>query len=165
MINQKIMIPDKVLYTDGHEVVITESTFQVRNKSYNLNGITKHGLQTVKPDRAPGIIVFVLGAISSLCGILKLIPTDWMDNVYLNGNSYGINTIAVWTGIVIALIGILITSLVKERYAVRIATAEGEKNAVVSSKKEYIRQILNALNEAYGFVRSNMGSTFTTSTK
>ena len=159
------MIPDKVLYTDGHEVVITESTFQVKNKSYNLNGITKHGLQTVKPDRTPGILVFVLGAAISLCGILKLIPNDWMNNVDFNGSIYGINTIAVWSGIVIALLGILIISLVKERYAVRIATAEGEKNAVVSSKKEYIRQILNALNEAYGFVRSNMGSTYTTSIK
>jgi hypothetical protein len=154
------MIPDKVLYTDGHDVVITESTFQVKNKSYHLNGITKHGLQTLHPDRAPGIIVFVLGAIISVCGILKLIPATWMESVHVNGTYFSINTIAMWTGLAIALMGILITSLVKEKYAVRIATAEGEKNAVISDKKEYIRQIVNALNEAYGFVRVNMGSTY-----
>ncbi len=156
------MIPDKVLYTDGHDVVITESTFQVKNKSYNLNGITKHGLQTVQPDRAPGIIIFVLGVIISVCGILKLIPASWMESVYFNGNYYSINAIAIWVGLAIALIGILVTSLVREKYAVRIATAEGEKNAVVSDKKEYIRQIVNALNEAYGFVRVNMGSSYVT---
>ena len=43
--------------------------------------------------------------------------------------------------------------LVRERYAVRIATAEGEKNAVVSEKKEYITQIVDALNEAFTLSR------------
>ena len=151
------MIPDKVLYTDGHDVVITASTFQVKNKSYHLSGITKHGLQTVKPDRTPGIFIFVLGVIISISGILKLIPASWMEGIYVDGNYMSIKSIAVWTGLAIALIGILITSLVKEKYAVRIATAEGEKNAVVSNKKEYVRQIVNALNEAFGFAR-NMGS-------
>jgi hypothetical protein len=32
---------------------------------------------------------------------------------------------------------------------VRISTAEGEKNAVVSNKKEYIAQIVNALDNAF----------------
>ena len=49
----------------------------------------------------------------------------------------------------LALIGIIVLAIVRERYAVRIATAEGEKNAVVSDKKEYISQIVNALNEAF----------------
>jgi len=152
------MIPDKVLYTDGHDVVITESTFQVRNKSYNLNGITKHGLLTLRPDRVPGILLFVLGVVISLCGILTAIPPTWMNDLYINGSYVGINTLATWVGLGIALIGILITSLVKEKYAVRIATAEGEKNAVVSKEKEYVRQIVQALNEACNFVR-NPGST------
>lgn len=154
------MIPDKVLYTDGHEVTITESTFQVRNKSYNLNGITKHGLLTIRPHRAPGLILFILGVFISLAGILNAIPTQWMNDIYVNGSYIGINTIATWAGIAIALIGILVTSLVKEKYAVRIATAEGEKNAVVSKEKEYVKQIVHALNEACGFIR-NVGSTST----
>jgi len=154
------MIPDKVLYTDGHDVVITESTFQVKNKSYNLNGITKHGLLTIRPDRVPGILFFVLGVIISLCGILNAIPPSWMSDIYINGSYVGINALATWVGLGIALIGILITSVVKERYAVRIATAEGEKNAVVSKEKEYVRQIVHALNDACSFVR-NTGSAST----
>jgi len=156
------MIPDKVLYTDGHDVVITESTFKVKNKSYSLNGITKHGLLTLRPDRAPGILFFVLGVIISLCGILNAIPTSWMNAVYINGSYIGINELATWVGLGIALIGVLITTLVKERYAVRIATAEGEKNAIVSKKKEYVRQIVHALTDACGFVK-NSGSTYITS--
>jgi hypothetical protein len=157
------MIPDKVLYTDGHDVVITESTFQVKNKSYNLNGITKHGLLTLRPDRVPGILFFVLGVVISLCGILNAIPPTWMNDVYINGSYMGINALATWVGLGIALIGILITTLVKERYAVRIATAEGEKNAVVSKEKEYVRQIVNALNEACSFVRTGSTPTYITS--
>jgi hypothetical protein len=160
------MIPDKVLYTDGHDIVITESTFQVKNKSYNLTGITKHGLLTLRPDRAPGLLLFFFGVIISLAGILNAIPPSWMNDIYINGNYIGINTIATWGGIAIALIGILITSLVKEKYAVRIATAEGEKNAVVSKEKEYVRQIVQALNEACGFIRNiEPTSTYVTTTE
>ena len=36
-----------------------------------------------------------------------------------------------------------------ERYAVSITTAEGEKNVVISKRKEYITQIVHALNEAF----------------
>jgi hypothetical protein len=158
------MIPDKVLYTDGHDVVITESTFQVKNKSYNLNGITRHGLSTLRPDRAPGLLLFIVGVIVSLAGILKAIPPSWMNDLYINGSYVDVNTLATWVGLGLALIGILITSVVKEKYAVRIATAEGEKNAVVSKEKEYIRQIVNALSEACGFVRNNLGSPTTTTT-
>ena len=157
------MIPDKVLYTDGHDVVITESIFQVRNKSYNLNGITRHGLLTLRPDRVPGILFFVLGVVISLCGILNAIPPAWMNDVYINGSYVGVNALATWVGLGIALIGILITSLVKERYAVRIATAEGEKNAVVSKEKEYVRQIVHALSEACSFVRTGSTPTYITS--
>jgi hypothetical protein len=60
------------------------------------------------------------------------------------------NEVAMWAGGGVALIGLLVVAIVRERYAVRIATAEGEKNAVVSDKKEYISQIVNALNEAFG---------------
>lgn len=156
------MIKDKVLYTDGHDVVITESTFQVKNKFYKLNGITKHGLQTVQPNRAPGILLFVVGVLISLCGIVNLIPLTWMEPIYLGNTYLDVNGMAVWSGLAISLIGILITSLAKEKYAVRIATAEGEKNAVVSRKKEYIRQIDHALNEAYGFMKLNLGTPYVT---
>jgi hypothetical protein len=50
------------------------------------------------------------------------------------------------------LTGVLITGLMRERYAVRIATAEGEKNVVISSQKEYIAQIVDAISSAYRYL-------------
>lgn len=149
------MIPDKVLYTDGHDVVVTDSTFQVKKTEYRLNGITKYGLMTLRPDRLPGILIFTLGAILAICGILKVISPSMINDVLINGSYVSANTLALWAGIGLALLGILIMAVVRERYAVRIATAEGEKNAIVSHKKEYIAQIVDALNRAIAYIRVN----------
>jgi len=146
------MIPDKILYTDGHDVVVTDSTFQVRKTEYRLNGITKHGLLVLRADRLPGILIFTLGAVLALCGLLKLISPSMINDVLINGSYVSANTMALWIGLGLALIGIIVMAAVRERYAVRIATAEGEKNAIVSHKKEYIAQIVDALNKAITYL-------------
>ena len=52
-------------------------------------------------------------------------------------------------GVLFFVIGLLILLKLREKYAVRIFTAEGEKNVVVSQSREYISQIVDALNRAY----------------
>jgi len=148
------MIPDKVLYTDGHDVTVTESTFQVRNTAYELRGITKFGLLIRRPDRFPGGLLLLLGIILMACGYLNLI-SPVTGNVNTVDASMSGNDIALWTGIILSFFGLLLMIFVRERYSVRIATAEGEKDAVVSSKKEYIHQIVEALNRAASYIRYN----------
>ena len=143
------MIPDKVLYTDGRGITVTDSTFQVNKTSYLINGITKHGLFVLRPERLPGLMLLIVGFIVAVVGILNLIPASFISDMEINGDVVTANTVAIWTGAALALIGVLILAIVRERYAVRIATAEGEKNAVVSDKKEYISQIVDALNVAF----------------
>jgi hypothetical protein len=147
------MAPDKILYTDGHDVLVTDSFLQVKNKSYNLTGITKHGLQTIRPHRGPAIFVFLLGVIIAVVGIMKAIPSTWMADFKIGENYISANTVAIWAGLVFAALGLLVAFALKEKYAVRISTAEGIKDAVISTQKEYIRQIVNALNEAYQFLQ------------
>lgn len=143
------MIPDKVLYTDGRGITVTDSTFQVNKISYQLNGITKYALLILRPERLPGMLLLVVGFIVTVIGILNLISTDFIPDMQINGEYVSANTVAIWAGGALAAIGLLVLLIVRERYAVRIATAEGEKNAVVSDRKEYIAQIVNALNEAF----------------
>lgn len=143
------MMPDKVLYTDGRDITVTDSTFQVKKTAYKLNGITRHGLFVMRPERMPGMLLLIVGFIVAVIGILNLIPPSLVADMQVDGKSVTANTVAIWSGVGIALIGLLILAIVKERYAVRIATAEGERNAVVSDKKEYIVQIVDALNEAF----------------
>jgi hypothetical protein len=99
------------------------------------------------------MLMLIVGFIVLVIGMLSLIPVSIVPNMEINGEHVTANTVAMWAGGAIALIGILVLVIVRERYAVRIATAEGEKNAVVSEKKEYITQIVDALNEAFGLNR------------
>jgi hypothetical protein len=143
----KDMIPDKVIYTDGRDVVVTDSTLKVKNASYRLNGITKLCLWTIRPDRWPGILLLLLGIVAIACGYMGVLPADL--SIQTNNGSLDSNMVALWIGIALAVIGILVLALSKEKYAVRIGTAEGEKNAIVSYKREYIAQIVDALHSAF----------------
>lgn len=143
------MIPDKVLYTDGRGITVTDSVLKVNTHSYSLNGISKHGLLIMRPDRIPGLLLLLVGFIVAVVGILNLIPPSFISDINLNKELVTANVVAIWAGGGLALIGVLILAITRERYAVRIATAEGEKNVVVSTQKEYISQIVNALNVAF----------------
>jgi hypothetical protein len=141
------MTPDKVIYTDGRDVVVTDSTLKVKNTSYKLNGITKLSFWTIRPERWPGIFLILVGLAAAVCGYLKLLPAR-MD-VQAQAGVYDINSLALWVGAIMALIGFLILVFARERYAVRIGTAEGEKNAIVSREREYITQIVDAVHSAF----------------
>jgi hypothetical protein len=143
------MIPDKVIYTDGRGITVTDSIFQVNKTSYRLNGITKHGLMIIRPERVPGLLLLIVGFIVAMIGILNLIPASLIADMQFGEELVSANNVAIWSGGAVAVIGLLILAIVRERYAVRIATAEGEKNAVVSDKKEYISQIVTALDDAF----------------
>jgi hypothetical protein len=141
------MTPDRVIYTDGRDVVVTDSTLKVKNASYRLNGITKFYFWTIKPERWPGILLVLLGLTAAVCGLLNLLPPDM--NMQTENGLLSANSIAWWGGLAMTLFGILALAISRERYAVRIGTAEGEKNAVVSTKREYISQIVDAIHSAF----------------
>lgn len=140
---------DKVYYTDGHEVTVTSSTLKVHNREYLLPGITRHGLSTLKPQRAPGLLLFIIGMLIVVVGAYQLVPPGLVDNVYMMERWVTVNDWTIVAGALIALAGLLTAMLVKPKYAVRIATAEGENDVVVSKHREYIRQIIEGLNKAF----------------
>jgi hypothetical protein len=147
------MIPDKIIYTDGRDVTVTDSTLKVRKHSYMINGITKLSMWTIRPERWPGILLVLLGLVAIFFGWLGYVPPSM--NMQTDNGIIDSNTLALWAGAGLLLIGILVLALSRERYAVRIATAEGEKNAVVSHKREYIAQIVDAMNRAFNFGHTN----------
>jgi hypothetical protein len=145
----RAMNTDKVYYTDGHEVTVTSSTLKVHNKEYLLPGITRHGLSTLKPQRAPGLLLFIIGMLVVVIGVYQLIPPGYVENVLIMDRWVTVNDWAIFAGALIALAGLLVATLVRTKYAVRIATAEGENDVVVSKHREYIRQIIEGLNKAF----------------
>jgi hypothetical protein len=156
------MTANEVLYTDGQDVVVTPSTFQVKGTAYTLLGITQHGMAVIRAVRWPGVIMLFLGVGLALLGTAGLISPSLVSDVELNGKFITANKMAVWVGGGLGILGLLLVVLVRQRYAVRIATAEGEKNVVVSNRQEYINQIINALNRAFMVVdvkKSHMNRT------
>ena len=146
-----------VLYTDGHEVTVTDSFIQVRKQLYMLSGITKLGYQVIRPDRFSALIGMILGGVLIALADLKLFPANLIDHIKFYSVELDINAIVMIVGVVLVIVSSLLMGLMKERHAVRIATAEGEKNVVVSHRKEYINQIIAALHKAYGTVVAGPG--------
>ncbi|MGC3948500.1 MAG: DUF6232 family protein [Chryseolinea sp.] len=136
---------DKVIYTDGDKVTVTDSIFHVRKQDYKLDGIIKHGLYVMRPSRVPAILLVLIGLVLMAAGFAEWIPANTFREVNIDGTIISANTMALAIGGLIALIGVITIGLLRDRYAVRIATAEGERNVVVSSRKEYIAQIVDAL--------------------
>jgi hypothetical protein len=141
------MTTENILYTDGHQVTVTDSTFQVKKNHYRLAGVTHYGFHIIKPNRVPAFILSGLGLLLIGFGIFNLTPPiDYALNVY--SYSLTLNYLFVIAGITLIIISILISTLLKERYGVRISTAEGEKNVVVSERREYVNMIVEALEQA-----------------
>ncbi len=137
---------ENVLYTDGHDVTVTDSVLRVKKKWYNLDGISKHGFSIIQPVRLPGILVLVAGGLFTAAGAGDLITTFVPDVMDLTTNA---NELSVCLGLLLLLVGTATMISMSERYAVSITTAEGEKHVVVSKRKDYITQIVHALNEAF----------------
>jgi hypothetical protein len=136
-------------YTDGHQVTITDSGIRVKKTLYRLNGITRHGLSIIYPPRVPFIALIVLGIGLFIAGTMNLIPATW--NTYVNISGFYFLAVSLFMagGVLLVLIGILVMLKLREKYAVHISTAEGEKDVVVSRSREYISQIVDALNRAF----------------
>lgn len=147
------MTEDNVIYTNGRDVTITDSVFEVGNVRYRLNGITKYGFSVLKPERLPSFLLLILAILLMVSGFLNSFPNpDGLYQTMNDGSYYGVNLIAIWGGGFLAVVAVLLLIILRERYAVRISTAEGEKDAVVSSRKEYISQVVDALNKAFNKV-------------
>ena len=98
---------DKVFYTDGHEVTVTDTTFKVNKKEYKLLGITRHGFLTIKPHRAPGIFIMIIGLLVLVIGALELLPALTFQDVRIMNRWINANDIAVVGGSLLAAAGLL----------------------------------------------------------
>jgi Family of unknown function (DUF6232) len=142
------MTTENILYTDGHEVTVTDSTFRVRKHSYRLEGITRHGFSIIKPSRIPAFILSGVGLLALAVGISNLRP-EVNFSIMLYTMPITLNTLLVIAGCSLIFMGTLLAALVKERYGVKIVTAEGEKNVIISDRREYVTMIVEALNKAF----------------
>jgi hypothetical protein len=142
------MLPDKILYTDAHDVTVTDSTFRVRSHSYQLDRIFQHRISIVKPNRTPGHLFLGLGLIGLTIGVAA--ESFRMSKFSFQISSLGLsmNIIISLLGILLILSGVIFMIVMKEKYCVHIVTADEERDVLVSNRKEYVMTVEEALNNA-----------------
>lgn len=142
------MATEKILYTDGSDVTVTDSTFRVRKHSYRLNGITKHSFSIVKPNRAPGIFTVGLSLLLLAIGVNGNFSVS-QQTIHVASVVLELKMIFSIAGALLLVGGIVFTVAMKEKYGVHLVTVDGEKDVLVSDRREYVWMIVEALNKAF----------------
>ncbi|MGK7391459.1 MAG: DUF6232 family protein [Candidatus Cyclobacteriaceae bacterium M2_1C_046] len=137
-----------IIYTDGQGVKITDSTFYVHRQQYSIEGIKDIKLLKMPSAKAPGIILFIIGFALMLLGSVDTFGntayTTTNNVVTIDGNM-----VAIVAGLIFVIAAILVSVLVKNKYAIEIITDDGEKRPLESENKEYVAHVVNALKRSY----------------
>jgi hypothetical protein len=98
-----------------------------------MANITSVSIGRVPANRTPGVLLALVG--------LVVVAGCW--DAAADGEPTGVilGAIALSAGVALAL-------LVKDKYVVRIGSASGETDALVSEDRDYIETIVDATNEA-----------------
>ena len=142
------METEPVIYTDGHEVKVTPTKLIVGKREYLLAGVTAFRLQIIKASKAVPFLLLLLGIAGIIAGLLHALPPDLVNPVNFNGKTLTANELAAIAGGVLLLIGVIWMMIEHDRYAVQITTAEGDKDVLMSAKRDYVDQIVTALSVA-----------------
>ncbi len=147
------MLPCRILYIDKYGVSVTKHTLKVKRHSYPLKDIAKPKLFVIRPTRLSGFLLLVMGAGLIMSSAVS--PPALILGLETAGKYLTLNAMIVYLGVLFMSFGIFKTIFVQKRFALRIATMEGEKNAVVSTKRAYIIRIMNTLNTTLEANNSN----------
>lgn len=142
------MKEEEIIYTDGHGVKITREKFSVEDREFYLNGITSIDLQRIPAGNTPNVILFILGALCILAGSLELFNNfsyATSEAVYFVNS----NMLVIGLGVLLLIAGIIRMVIAKDKYAVKIGTAEGEKKPFMSKDREHAAIIAASLKKAY----------------
>lgn len=121
-------MPDEKMFMQEGGVTVTSTRFITPAKTHAMAGITTVSAQEKKIDVSWSITLMVVGAIFAL--------SDWKVS-----SNLGIALLVgglVWLAIL----------LFSKTYVVRIESASGNSNALESRNKDFILNVVAALNEA-----------------
>ncbi|MCH8172196.1 MAG: QacE [Proteobacteria bacterium] len=110
-------------YFKNEEVSVSTTRFQVPGTTYPVNGITSVTNFVIAPKRGLPIVLGILG----------------LAFLFMENYVFGLSFLGV---------AILIWFLQKTKYAVRISTAGGQVDAIISTDQAEIGKIVTELNEA-----------------
>lgn len=121
MVNQ---VQNETTFYQDSSVTVTQSRYITQSKTYAMRNISSVHIFEIEKSKAPPILFILLG-----------IPFLFSGEIF-------------WIGLILIILGLLIFFTIKNEYSVRISTNAGEANSIISKNKEYIKKIVNALNDA-----------------
>ena len=139
---------ESIIYTDGHETKVTTSQFITGKANYLIDGIVNARMNLIKPRIAAPIMLIFLGLFGIAAGFFHLFNNLQVDSMHIGTLLLTPNRIAALIGLVLFLTGLGWLAYGKRKYAVQITTSEGEKMVIVSTQKDYVDQIVSAINKA-----------------
>jgi len=137
-----------VIYTDGHGTKVTTQEFITGKTTYLIRGIMEARMNQIKASLLPAITLLVLGVIGFVAGFLHLFNHEEIVQFRIGEMDMTLNRIAMLLGFIFIILGLVGLVLRHKKYSVHIRTAEGEKDPVVSTRKDYVSQIVSAINTA-----------------
>lgn len=138
---------DAILYTDGHGTKVTSHEFVAGNSKYLIEGIVDARIHKVRTSPMPGGLLLIIGVIV-FAGAFMRVFDDTALNYRIGEMVMTPNLIAGIAGFGLMLIGMITLFLRNRKYSVHIVTAEGERDPLVSTKKDYVSQVVAAINNA-----------------
>jgi hypothetical protein len=139
---------DSIIYTDGRDIKVTTREFITGETNYLIDGILNARSNIIRAKTGSAIILMIIGLLFVAGGYFHLFNNLQVDSMRIGTLSLTPNRIAALAGAVLFLIGMFWIAISRNKYAVHITTAEGEKEPVVSTKKDYVNQIVSAINKA-----------------
>lgn len=121
--SQELKTSEKIFYQD-ESVKVTQSRFTVGNETYAMRNISSVTNYEIKKSRIKPIL-FTIGGI-----------------IYV---FVEVSSIYSWVLLISSIIWLVLT---KNEFAVKISTNAGEPNTLKSENREYIQEVVDAINEA-----------------
>ena len=125
------MAEETTIHHDNN-IHVTNLRAILQGKTYAMANVTSVSMHTEPHSKFPGIVIAVLGGLFFLIGF----------------GAEEIRGCFFTIGLPLALVGVLYAISQHDLYWVRIGSASGETNALSSRDRNYIWQIVSAMNEA-----------------
>ncbi len=131
------MVDDALFRDKGRGILVTPRQFVVRSAVLPVSTIARVDLVRIRPKRLGGILLGVAGASGATM-------TDYIP----------LPVMVVWAiGLSVAFVGAWRAICAKPSYAVRLATASGRRDAVITRDERHAERIVQALGLVIGTER------------
>lgn len=117
---------EKVFYQDS-QVQVTQSRFVARSRTFAMRNISSVSIFKKEKSRFLEIVMIIAGLICLF------------------------NTSSLVFGLLLIVAAVLLLFLLKNEYTVRISSNSGESDGFISTDKELVEKIVDAVNEAIIF--------------